>query len=355
MPIPTIIVSAIAGAGVAAACFLAFILQFQRTVRKTELEKLESLRQAQLDSLKTLKEENKKSIDDERKRLAEEKKEIKDEKTLVEELERKLSERNDRAEKKLEELEKRQDELRLARESFLTKEMEIEAQKDSLRTELSRIAGLSSEEARDTLMKRTEERYEKDILALIEKKKLSLRSREKDIARETLLKSMQQYAGDVTSEVTQTVFKLESDDLKGKLIGKEGRNVIAFERATGVSLIIDDTPDTVFLSSFDLYRRYVAKRSLEELIADKRIQPARIEEIVEKNQLEADKLLNELGQKALDEMGINDIPEPLIPLIGKFRFRTSYGQNILVHSKEVAYLAEAIAKLVGADPVLALK
>ncbi len=148
---------------------------------------------------------------------------------------------------------------------------------------------------------------------------------------------------------------LESDDLKGKLIGKEGRNIIAFEKATGVSLIIDDAPDTVFLSSFDLFRRYIAKKSLEDLIADKRIQPARIEEIVEKNQAEADKLIYDLGRKTVDEMGIIGIPDEILPLVGKFRFRTSYGQNILMHSKEVAYIAEAIAKLIGADTTLALK
>jgi ribonuclease Y len=148
---------------------------------------------------------------------------------------------------------------------------------------------------------------------------------------------------------------LESDDLKGKLIGKEGRNIIAFEKATGVSLIIDDAPDTVFLSSFDLFRRYIAKKSLEDLIEDKRIQPARIEEIVEKNQQDAEKLITDLGRKTIEEMGIIGIPDEIMPLIGKFRFRTSYGQNILMHSKEVAYIAEAIAKLIGADPVLALK
>jgi ribonuclease Y len=204
-------------------------------------------------------------------------------------------------------------------------------------------------------MKYTEERYEKDIVSLIEKKKKDLKVREEEMAREILIKSIQQYAGEVTGETTQTMVQLESDDLKGKIIGKEGRNIIAFEKATGVSLIIDDAPDTVFLSSFDLFRRYIAKKSLEDLIADKRIQPARIEEIVEKNQQDADKLIYDLGRKTIDEMGIIGIPDEIVPLIGKFRFRTSYGQNILMHSKEVAYIAEAIAKLIGADPVLALK
>lgn len=204
-------------------------------------------------------------------------------------------------------------------------------------------------------MKQTEEKYEKDLLAIIEKKKNEIRIKEKEISREILIKSIQQYANEVTAETTQTTIKLESDDVKGKLIGKEGRNIIAFERATGVSLVIDDTPDTVFISSFDLFRRYIAKKSLEALIEDKRIQPARIEELVEQNQKDAEKLLFEIGEQTVNEMGIVGLPEELISLIGKLRFRTSYGQNILTHSKEVAYIAEAIAKQIGADPALALK
>ncbi len=189
----------------------------------------------------------------------------------------------------------------------------------------------------------------------MEKKRADLKIRESELAREILIKSIQQYSGDVTGETTQTIIHLASDDIKGKLIGKEGRNIIAFERATGVNLIIDDTPDTVFISSFDLFRRYIAKRSLEALIEDKRIQPARIEEIVEENQKDAEKVIYDLGQKTLIEMGIVGVPDELLPLIGKFRFRTSYGQNILMHSKEVAYIAESIARLIGADTVLALK
>lgn len=211
------------------------------------------------------------------------------------------------------------------------------------------------EEAKELLLKRTEEMYEKDIMAVIEKKKVELRLKEKELSREILIKSIQQYSGDVTAEMTQTLIHLENDDIKGKLIGKEGRNIIAFERATGVSLIIDDSPDTVFISSFDLFRRYIAKKSLEQLIEDKRIQPARIEEIVEQNQQDADKVIYDLGEKALNEMGITGIPDEIVPLIGKLRFRTSYGQNILIHSKEVAYIAEAIAKQIGADSGLALK
>ncbi len=280
---------------------------------------------------------------------------IKERKQNVAEQENRLIEKEQKIDRKYEELEEKRVNMQKREDELEEKIEKVEQKTGEIRNELEKIAKLSGEEAKALLMQYTEERYEKDILALIEKKKKELKNREADASREILIKAIQQYAGEVTGETTQTMIQLESDDLKGKIIGKEGRNIIAFEKATGVSLIIDDAPDTVFLSSFDLFRRYIAKKSLEDLIADKRIQPARIEEIVEKNQQEADKLIYDLGRKTIEEMGIIGIPDEIIPLIGKFRFRTSYGQNILMHSKEVAYIAEAIAKLIGADPVLALK
>ncbi len=290
-----------------------------------------------------------------RREIEEARNDLKDRKQTIVESEGRLTEKENRLDKKLEEIDgkrvdltKKERELEESLESADKKSREIESK-------LEQVARLSQEDAKSLLLKYTEERYEKDIIALIDKKKKDLKSRESEAAREIIIKAIQQYAGEVTGETTQTLVTLESDDLKGKLIGKEGRNIIAFEKATGVSLIIDDSPDTVFLSSFDLFRRYIAKKSLEELIEDKRIQPARIEEIVEKNQQDADKLIYDLGRKTVEEMGVIGIPDEILPLIGKFRFRTSYGQNILMHSKEVAYIAESIAKMIGADPVLALK
>jgi ribonuclease Y len=280
---------------------------------------------------------------------------IKERKQSTVEQEQRLMEKEQRVDKKYEELELKRNDLQKKEDALEQKTGEIDKKYTEIETRLETIAKLSGEEAKALLLQYTEERYEKDILSLMDKKKKELHSRERELSREILIKAIQQYSWEVTWETTQTMVTLESDDLKGKLIGKEGRNIIAFEKATGVSLIIDDAPDTVFLSSFDLFRRYIAKKSLEDLIADKRIQPARIEELVEKNQQEADKLIYDLGRKTIDEMGIIGIPEEIVPLIGKFRFRTSYGQNILMHSKEVAYIAEAIAKLIGADSVLALK
>lgn len=290
-----------------------------------------------------------------RKEIEDARNDIKERKQWALEIENRLAEKEQKIDRKYEELEGKQNELRQKESSLDDKNASLDRKQSEMEGQLEKVAKLSTGEAREILLSATEERYEKDIVSLIEKKKKELKNREADMAREILIKSVQQYAWEVTGETTQTMVQLESDDLKWKIIGKEGRNIIAFEKATGVSLIIDDAPDTVFLSSFDLFRRYIAKKSLEDLIADKRIQPARIEEIVEKNQQDADKLIYDLGRKTIDEMGIIGIPEEIIPLIGKFRFRTSYGQNILMHSKEVAYIAEAIAKLIGADPVLALK
>lgn len=290
-----------------------------------------------------------------RKEIEDAKSDLKDRKESITESENRLIEKEKRLDGKFEEIDAKRVAL-TEKERTLEEKLEI-ADKKSLEIEnkLESVAKLSQDEAKELLMKYTEERYEKDILGLIEKKKKDLKTRELDATREILIKSIQQYAWEVCGETTQTLVTLPSDDLKGKLIGKEGRNIVAFEKATWVSLIIDDAPDTVFLSSFDLFRRYIAKKSLEELLEDGRIQPARIEEVVEKNQKEAEKLIADLGRKTVEEMGVIGIPDEILPLIGKFRFRTSYGQNILMHSKEVAYIAEAIAKMIGADPVLALK
>ncbi len=293
--------------------------------------------------------------DNTRQEAEETKNDLKERKDQIIQSEERLLEKERRIDKKSEEIDGKKEFLNGKEKELEGKLEDADKKSRQLEGKLEEMAKLSQEDAKDMLMKYTEERYEKDILWLLEKKKKELKSREADVAREIIIKSIQQYAWEVCGETTQTLVTLESDDLKGKLIGKEGRNIIAFEKATGVSLIIDDAPDTVFLSSFDLFRRYIAKKSLEDLIEDKRIQPARIEEIVEKNQQEADKLITDLGRKTVEEMGIIGIPDEIMPLIGKFRFRTSYGQNILMHSKEVAYIAEAIAKLIGADPVLALK
>jgi ribonuclease Y len=209
-------------------------------------------------------------------------------------IEKRLEQKETKLDQKLDELVKKTEELNTAKEGLAREEELLGKKKEEIAKKLAEIAGLSKEEAQKKLFAQLEEQYEGDFIKHIEKKKTELRLREEEICREILVNSMQQYAGAVTAETTQTTIELESDDLKGRIIGKEGRNITTFEKETGVSIIIDDTPNTIFISSFDLFRRYVAKKSLEDLLSDKRIQPARIEEIVQNNQKDAEKLLLKL-------------------------------------------------------------
>lgn len=270
----------------------------------------------------------------------------------AEKTEERILEKEEKVDRRLEKLEERKEKL-AAQEDLLREEKEkIEDIRFDLEWKLSEISKLTEEDARELFLKKIEEKYEDDGKGLIIKHRKKIEDNKKEIARDIILKSIQQYAGDVTSEVTTTVIPIPSDDIKWKLIGKEWRNITTFERSAWVALIIDDTPDTVFISAFDLYRRYIAKKSLEKLIEDGRIQPARIEEVVAKTEDEADMLLKELWVKVVDELWITSIPDEIIPVVWKLRFRTSYWQNILKHSKEVALIAEALAKELWADPAL---
>ncbi|MDD3302605.1 MAG: ribonuclease Y [Candidatus Gracilibacteria bacterium] len=267
----------------------------------------------------------------------------------AEKMEERIIEREEKISNKLEEISKKQENLIKQEEVLKDKRNALDSKILELDNKLSEISNLSEDEAKELFLSQIRVKYEKSALSLIDKHKKQTEEKKKEIAKEIIIKSIQQYAGEVVNESTSTIIEIPSDDIKGKLIGKEGRNIISFERATGVALIIDDTPNSVFLSSFDLYRRYIAKKSLEKLIEDGRIQPARIEEIVTKTTEEANVLLKELGNSTLDELGIVGLPDDIVVLIGKLRFRTSYGQNILKHSKEVAVVATSIAKDLGVN------
>ena len=300
--------------------------------------------------------------EDRKKAIEEAKGELKEDRDRVNEMEKKaiehekrLEEKETKLDAKLDELVKKTEGLNEQKEKLIEREESLGKKEEEIATKLSKVAKMKPEEAREQLLAQIESQYEEDFVGRIEKKKKELEQREEEICREILVNAMQQYAGPVTAETTQTTVELADDELKGRIIGKEGRNIIALEKETGVNIIIDDTPNTVFISSYDLFRRYIAKKSIEMLIEDKRIQPARIEEVVRQNQRDAEKLILKLGEQILTEMGISGWPNEIVSLIGKLRFRTSYGQNILRHSQEVAYIAESIAKQVGADPRVALE
>jgi len=267
----------------------------------------------------------------------------------AEKTEERILEREEKIERRLEQIENKLEILNSKEELLKEEKVLINEKMKELDGKLSEISNLSEKDARKLFLEEIKTKYADDGIGVIKKYKKRLEDEKQEIAKDIILKSIQQYAWDVTSEVTTTLIEIPSDDIKWKLIWKEWRNITTFEKAAWVALIIDDTPDTVFISAFDLFRRYIAKKSLEKLIEDWRIQPARIEEIVAKTEKEADILLKELWTKVLEELEIRNIPDELVPFVGKLRFRTSYWQNILKHSKETAIIAESIAKELKVD------
>ncbi len=221
------------------------------------------------------------------------------------------------------------------------------------RGELERVAKLSEGEAKEELLRDIEKKYEEDILIRIQKLENSNEEKLDRRAKDILATSIQRLASSTASELMTTVVAIQNNEIKGKIIGKEGRNIRAFERASGVELIVDDTPGSIVISSFDPIRRQVARLALENLILDGRIQPAKIEELVEKAKEEINKIIKEKGEQAVYECGIFNFDPRIIAIIGRLYFRTSYGQNVLQHSIEMAHIAGMLAEELGADVAIA--
>jgi ribonuclease Y len=221
--------------------------------------------------------------------------------------------------------------------------------------ELERVASLTADEAKDLLLKQIEADARRDAANLVKRLDAEAREQATARARQYITEAIQRSAAEHTIETTVSVVDLPSDDLKGRIIGREGRNIRALELATGVDLIVDDTPGAIILSGFDPYRREIAKQSIERLIADGRIHPARIEEVVEKVKAEMSDAVRREGEAAAFELGLHDVHPEILGLMGRLKFRTSYGQNVLNHSKEVAYLAGIMAREVGIDAHVAVR
>lgn len=228
--------------------------------------------------------------------------------------------------------------------------VELEQKKEE---ELERVAALSQGEARELILNKTEEGLTKEIAARIREAELEVKERSDKMAKDILVQAMQRMAGDYVAEQTNTTVHLPDDSMKGRIIGREGRNIRTFESLTGVDVIIDDTPETVVLSGFDPIRREIAKMTMEALLKDGRIHPARIEELVEKNRLEMDNRIREYGEAAAYEIGAPNLHPDLMKIMGRLQFRTSYGQNVLRHSVEVAKLSGIIASELGENAALA--
>ena len=221
--------------------------------------------------------------------------------------------------------------------------------------ELERLSSLTTEEAKDLLLKHIEADARRDAANLVKRLDGEAREQAGAKARQYITEAIQRSAAEHTTETTVSVVDLPSDDLKGRIIGRDGRNIRALEQATGVDLIVDDTPGAIILSGFDPYRREIAKQAIERLIADGRIHPARIEEVVEKVKAEMEESVRKDGEAAAFELGMHDLHPELQKLMGRLKYRTSYGQNVLNHSKEVAYLAGIMAKEVGLDANVAVR
>lgn len=287
-------------------------------------------------------------------------KEIRDRRNELNQLDRRLRQKEEILERKGYQLEKREQEISKREREFSQKEKNLidkEAQLNKLIKEqiqtIERISGLSMESARQELLKRVEEEARFEAAKLAKRIEDEAREEAEKRSREIVSLAIQRYASDYVADETVTAVSLPNDEMKGRIIGREGRNIRALEAATGVDLIVDDTPELVTLSAFDPVRREIARISLERLIADGRIHPTRIEEIVEKVRKEVESTIKEEGEKAVFELGISGVHPEIIRLIGRLKYRTSYGQNMLQHSKEVAYLAGMIAAELGADIRLA--
>lgn len=267
--------------------------------------------------------------------------------------ENRLAERETTLDNKLDQIEKKSERL-------VKQEKEIESLKNEIRdirekqhAKLEKIAGLSKQEAKDKLMQMTQNDIKQDLVNLVTKEQKEIKHDVDETAQSILLTAMERMSSEVTADRTITALKLPDDEMKGRIIGKEGRNIQALQRATGVDIMVDDTPGMVVLSSFDPIRRQVARYALERLMKDGRINPSSIEEAVAKGEKEIEKEVVRAGEDAVREVGLVGIPRELVHLLGELKFRTSYGQNVLLHSVEMAHMAGMIAEEIGADKRIA--
>jgi ribonuclease Y len=303
-------------------------------VKNAEAKKKEILLEAKEESIKT-----KNDLD----------KEISSRRNEVQRMEKRVLSREENLDRKTEAVEKKEANLASREQSLEKQKVKVEELEAKRLQELERISGLTSEQAKEYLLKTVEDEVKHETAVLV--KELETRAKEEagKKAKEYVVTAIQKCAVDHVAETTISLVQLPNDEMKGRIIGREGRNIRTLETLTGVDLIIDDTPEAVILSSFDPVRREVARIALEKLIVDGRIHPARIEEMVEKAQKEVEQMMREEGENAALEVGVQGIHPELIRLLGKMKFRTSYGQNALKHSMEVAQLCGLLAAEIGVD------
>lgn len=287
--------------------------------------------------------------------LDEVKKEERERKTQLARLEERLLRKEETLEKHSKLLLEKEEKLGEEAEKLNAVKAEVDELQKKTLARLEKIAGLSTEEARINLMREVEEGYKQEVVSAVQRLEKEKREEIEKKSAEIITTAIQRYARAHVSEITTSVFHLSNEDLKGKIIGREGRNIRALERATGVEIIVDETPESIVISSFDPLRREITKLTLEKLLKDGRIQPAKIEEKVEEAKQELDKRMYEIGERATLEVGVIGLPKEIIQLLGRLHFRTSYGQNVLTHSVEMAHIAGMIAAELGSNVEIAKK
>lgn len=349
MPIEALIIPVIGLAVGLLAGYLWRKVESERKIGSAEARAEEILREATRDAEARKKEAVLEAKEEVHRLRGEFERETRERRAEIQRLERRLLQKEEQLDRKVETLERKEESLsrrerELERQSQLLSELEQRKLQ-----ELERISGLTTEDARRLFLSQIEQESRSEAARLIREIEQEARESAERKAREVISTAVQRVAADHTSEITITVVQLPNDEMKGRIIGREGRNIRALETLTGIDLIIDDTPEAVVISGFDPIRREIAKTALQKLIADGRIHPARIEEMVEKAQREMEQRIREEGEAACFEVGVHNIHPELVKLLGRLRFRYSYGQNVLKHSVEVAHLAGIMAGELGVN------
>jgi len=287
------------------------------------------------------------------KEILEKNRKINDAENRAKQKEQSINQKTEQLDKQIKENESIKDHLNRQIEVINQKRTELEKHQEEHIRKLEKIAGLSAEDAKAQLIESLKQEAQTRALSLQQEIIEDARQKANKEARKIVIQSIQRTAAEQTIENTVTVFQRESDEIKGQIIGREGRNIRAIEAATGVDLVVDDTPEAIILSSFDPLRREIARLSLQRLVSDGRIHPARIEEVVEKTRKQLEEQVVEIGERTIIELGIHGLHKELVRIVGKMRFRSSYGQNLLMHSREVANLCGIMAAELGMNPKLA--